>query len=254
MTPDHAKKSATKLFAARISVEQVEEGVALLDSTHKLTKATVRLNEGIVTCKSIEDLSDIKKPEVDLVIWKRELPRHFHSWLEELKPSELPNFRILVEPTDLRPTVQAYFEGCGMPAGNNRDILLDDLDNLVSQFAGIAQCDLVDVRLERVQHNACWKFHRDFVEKRLLTTYLGPNTQWVQPQYAESALLQQNRFKGPIEDLAVDDVAIFKGSNIKPGNGIVHRSPPIEGTGLTRLLLCLNKQSFTSPDQWPDEA
>jgi len=66
-------------------------------------------------------------------------------------------------------------------------------------------------------------------------------------------LLQQHRFKGPIEDLELDDVAIFKGSNIKPGNGIIHRSPPIEGTGLTRLLLCLNKQSFTSPDQWPDE-
>lgn len=28
MTPDHAKQSATKLFAARTSVEQVEEGVA----------------------------------------------------------------------------------------------------------------------------------------------------------------------------------------------------------------------------------
>jgi len=32
----------------------------------------------------------------------------------------------------------------------------------------------------------------------------------------------------------------------------VHRSPPILGTGKTRLLLCLNTPSETSPLPWDD--
>ena len=48
-----------------------------------------------------------------------------------------------------------------------------------------------------------------------------------------------------------NDVAIFKGSAAGSGNGIVHRSPPIVGTGHTRLLLCLNQRTEISPAPWP---
>ncbi|MDP6897208.1 MAG: DUF1826 domain-containing protein, partial [Rhodospirillales bacterium] len=34
------------------------------------------------------------------------------------------------------------------------------------------------------------------------------------------------------------------------GRGIVHRSPPIIGTGCVRLLLCLNEPTVASPDPW----
>ena len=111
--------------------------------------------------------------------------------------------------------------------------------------------DLVDVRLERVSHDSCWKFHRDFVEARLLTTYRGPGTEWVQPIHAERALRAQKRFKGPLEHVRGNDVALFKGNCAGPGSGIVHRSPPIAGTGCTRLLLALNRQSAASPEPWP---
>ena len=226
----------------------------LSTSTLEIATATALPNVGIMACKSAKGLVDIKEPEAELVIWQRALPRWFHSWLEELKPQQLPDLHVLVQPADLRLALQPYFEECGMPAGDNRDLLLGDIDDLVSKFAEITQVDLVDVRLECISHDACWKFHRDSVETRLLTTYRGPNTQWVQPKHAARALSNQTGFEGPIEDLTLHDVAIFKGSSTKPGNGIVHRSPPIEGTGLTRLLLCLNKQSITSPDPWPEES
>ena len=138
-----------------------------------------------------------------------------------------------------------------MPPGDMRDLLIGDVDDLVSAFAGIARSDLVDVRLERVSHDSCWKFHRDYVEARLLTTYRGPGTEWVQPTHAERALSAQKRFKGPLEHVRGNDVAIFKGNCAGPGSGIVHRSPPIAGTGCTRLLLSLNKRSDASPEPWP---
>ena len=208
-------------------------------------------NAGIETCDAAEGLAAIGKPGTELVIWRRALPLCLQTWLERMDAPCLPDMRVLVQPSDLRRAVEPHLNRCGMPPGDMRDVLLGDVEDLVSAFARITRSDLVDVRLERVSHDACWKFHRDCVEARILTTYRGPATEWVQPIYAEGALREQKSYKGPLERLRVHDVAIFKGSCVGPGSGIVHRSPPVAGTGCTRLLLCLNKLSAASPKPWP---
>ena len=131
-----------------------------------------------------------------------------------------------------------------------RDLLVADINGLVFGFADITQSDEVDVRLEPVSGDACWKFHRDNVKTRLVTTYRGLTTEWVQKIYADQAIKEQREFKGPLERLGNGDVAIFKGSFKSQKRGIVHRSPSIAGTGLTRLLLCLNQRTDASPDPW----
>jgi len=206
---------------------------------------------GIATCDAAEGLAAINEPDMALVIWRRALPSCLQAWLDRLDASCLPHLRVLVRPGDLRRAVEPQLDEIGMPPGDMRDLLVGDVDDLVSAFAGIARSDLVDVRLERVSHDSCWKFHRDFVEARLLTTYRGPGTEWVQPIHAERAMRAQKRFKGPLEHVRGNDVALFKGNCAGPGSGIVHRSPPIAGTGCTRLLLALNKRSAASPEPWP---
>ncbi len=206
---------------------------------------------GIETCEAAEGLGAITEPDVELVIWRRSLPLCLETWLEKLDAKLLPNLRVLVQPKDLLRALGPLLNACGLPEGEMRALLVWDVDNLVSAFARIARTDLVDVRLESVSGDACWKFHRDRVAARLLTTYRGPATEWVQPRHAEAALRAQKLFKGPIEHLEAHDVAIFKGSCAGPGSGIVHRSPPIAGTGRTRLLLCLNKPLAASPEPWP---
>ncbi|MCY4230815.1 MAG: DUF1826 domain-containing protein, partial [Alphaproteobacteria bacterium] len=173
---------------------------------------------------------------MELVIWRRALPLCLQTWLDQMDPSCLPDLRILVRPGDLRRAMEPHLDEIGMRPGDMRNLLIADVHDLVLGFAGITRSDLVDVRLERVSHDACWKFHRDCVEARLLTTYRGPATEWVQPVHAERALHTQKRFKGPLEHMRSNDVAIFKGSCAGPGSGIVHRSPPIADTGCTRLL------------------
>ena len=209
------------------------------------------LGVGIQTCDAADGLAAINRPDMELVIWRRALALCLQSWLRQMDASCLPHLRVLVSPGDLRRALQPHLDDCGVPEGDMRDLLIRDVDDLVSAFARITQSDLVDVRLERVGHDACWKFHRDCVEARLLTTYRGPATEWVQPMHAEQALREQKSFKGPLERLRVHDVAVFKGSCAGPGSGIVHRSPPIAGTGQTRLLLCLNKRSVASSEPWP---
>lgn len=213
--------------------------------------APAAFGAGIGTCDAAEGLAAIGNPGMELVIWRRAQPRRLQIWLERMDAPCLPDIRVLVRPRDLRRAVEPHFDDCGMPPGDMRDLLLGDLDVLVSTFARITHSHLVDVRLTRVSHDACWKFHRDWVEARLLTTYRGPATEWVQPVDAERALREQKSYKGPLERLRVHDVAIFKGNGAGPGSGIVHRSPPVVGTGCTRLLLSLNKLSAASPKPWP---
>ena len=204
----------------------------------------------IETCETAEGLGAIAKPDVELVVWRRSLPSRLQTWLERLDATLLPDLRLLVRPEDLVRAMEPPLSDRGLPQGEMRAVLLRDVDDLVSAFARIARTDLVDVRLQSVSGDACWKFHRDCVEARLLTTYRGPTTEWVRPRHAEAALRAQKRFNGPIEHLGAHDVAVFKGSCAGPGSGIVHRSPPIAGTGRTRLLLCLNKPTAASPGPW----
>ena len=83
-----------------------------------------------------------------------------------------------------------------------------------------------------------------------LSTYRGPTTEWVKPQHAAEALQNQKDYQGPIEQFQAFEVGIFKGKHDDLSSGIVHRSPPIAGSGITLLLLCLNKQSEASPERW----
>ncbi len=222
--------------------------VPLAFQKKKLGGSSVPMATGIGICEGSEGLAAIRKPGMELVIWRRALPLCLQTWLERVDASCFPVVRILVKPRDLRPALEPLLDGSGLPAGDMCDLLVADIGDLVAAFADITRSDWVDLRLERLDHDACWKFHRDCVEARLLTTYRGPTTEWVQPIHAERALHEQKRFEGPLERLGDHDVAIFKGSCAGPSSGIVHRSPPIAGTGSTRLFLCLNKPTASSPD------
>ncbi|MBO88218.1 MAG: hypothetical protein CMP14_01740 [Rickettsiales bacterium] len=214
-------------------------------------KHNTLISDGCVrTCGTRDELAVIKDPEVKLVIWQRELSTDLSTWLEQLRPAELPDLRVLTTAKDLTKALHSEFDGDVLPNKDMRDLFVKDIHLLVTKFAAITRNTLVDVRLERISHDACWKFHFDAVEKRLLTTYRGPNTEWIQPEHSTEALRKQRDYSGPIESLKHNDVAIFKGSRAETGMGIVHRSPPIADTGFTRLLLCLNAPSIVSPEPW----
>ena len=241
--------------------------IAKMDNTLSTLKAAKHLSlssnviekiTGLKGCESCEILSlgrnQIKKLDgvEDVAETLQELWISYNLLPNMKGVEKLPKLRVLIKPSDLRRAIEPHLNACGMASGEMRNLLIDDIENLVFTYANITASSLIDVRLERVNNNACWKFHRDFVDTRLVTTYLGPTTEWVQPAHAAQALREQKRFQGPMEDIALHNVAIFKGndSSTQSDSGIVHRSPPISGTGYTRLLLCLNEQSPASPDTW----
>src|SRR5690606_36891561 len=120
-------------------------------------------------------------------------------------------------------------------------------------FAFVSGRRHVDIRLETVTTDACRKFHYDEVPLRLVVTYRGPGTQFVPDGHYEEAVTRQTGYDGPMHDLPRFTAAIFKGSQAERG-GVLHRSPPIAGTGETRLLLCLNVPTLVSPPLWQPQS
>ena len=235
--------------------------MTLIEGTHRKSSVSARAvlvntdgrSDAVRSVETRDCLAGIVEPDVALVIWERTLPLSVRDWLEGLASRQLPNLRVLIAPADIRRAIEPHMDACGMPSGEMRDLLIQDIGKLVSTFADITASNLVDVRPERIVNDACWKFHRDSVETRLLTTYRGPATEWVQPRDAAQAMRQQRHYDGQLERLQDYGVAIFKGSRAQAVSGIVHRSPPIKGSGCTRLLLCLNRPSEVSPAPWsPD--
>lgn len=204
----------------------------------------------VLTGVSPDILGRIHDPEVELVIWKREMPPGLGRWLDRLPVSRMPHGRVLVGATDLSRAVLGLVEEGDMPAEAERDIFTEDVLRLTRLFMQTMETDLVDIRLETICHDACRKFHRDHVAARLLTTYRGPGTEWVRPKDGEGAIAEQQSFQGRIERFPVHTVGLFKGNRCDPSTGIVHRSPPVARTGEVRLLLCLNLPSIVSPPPW----
>jgi hypothetical protein len=90
------------------------------------------------------------------------------------------------------------------------------------------------LRLDVVTTNACRKFHIDALMARLVCTYRGSGTQYgISVDGADPARVFQVQTGSPI---------LLRGTlwPQDPPSGLLHRSPPIEGTGESRLVLVLD--------------
>jgi hypothetical protein len=200
-------------------------------------------------------LAAVARREVGLAVWCRKSDEALAAWLDGLPAEKLPRGRLLLRPYQTESAVAALLQEAQGDAADDREAALRasftaDVARLVRVFADLSGTRMVDLRLEAIQHDACWRFHYDHVRLRLACTYSGPATQWVPSEAREIALAWQRDYAGPLRELPRFAAALFKGA-LAPGQvGVVHRSPPLAGTGRTRLFLCLNEPSSVSPLPW----
>jgi hypothetical protein len=129
-----------------------------------------------------------------------------------------------------------------------------DIANLVSIFSHLFELENIGLRLGMLDKAMCPRFHVDHVPCRLVCTYGGIGTQWLEDAYVDRSKLG-SRSGGLSDDLSgliVDAEAIgtmpnyaiglLKGSRWE-GNeqhGAVHRSPHLSAEFPRRLLLTLD--------------
>jgi hypothetical protein len=198
----------------------------------------------VVEAEGPEALASIARADTHLAIWRRAADhpiRKITPWLDALAPEHLPEGRFLASLAEVPKRLAILCDLVELADCTERMALISDVANLATRFAAQARVDWVDLKLEAMDHDSCWRFHRDHVGFRLNATYRGPGTEWVPAADGVRALRSQRRYRGPLHALPRYGAGLFKGVSLVGKQAIVHRSPPIEGRGVTRLFLCLNE-------------
>ena len=89
----------------------------------------------------------------------------------------------------------------------------------------------------------CPRWHVDRVPIRMLCTYAGPGTEWLENQGVDKRTLSnQELVDSPCQRASLGEVVILKGAlwQGNEGLGAIHRSPAITSDEKQRMLLTLD--------------
>jgi len=209
-----------------------------------------------LTSPQAETLRAIREPGVNLCLWKRPARPAIANLMERVVAAKarlalevtLDSAAALTAAACAHLPLRAFEDDYAFP------LWLDDLARLAALFREITGAPAVRLRLDRVADPACAVFHADTLALRLLCTYHGPGTQWLENENvrrdelglrgrsivdANVAIVVEAE---KIRTIPTWHVAVFKGRGW-PGeeaNALVHRSFPICCTEHPRIRLCLD--------------
>lgn len=194
------------------------------------------------------DLTRIYETDINICIVERQVNESVNDFIRHLLK---------------RPTSVSFVENIEFASFNFFGLLPDaehlpgypDFCKDVARLVGL-YCDLFDlkrvgIRLRTLNHAMCPKFHFDSVTCRLICTYGGIGTQWLEDAYIDRRKLgtgsgglcdeESGLILDPdaVQTMPSYAIGLFKGSHWE-GNelhGVVHRSPQINSP---RLLLTLD--------------
>lgn len=197
----------------------------------------------IAVAENPENLRAFLQPECAAVLWQRQPQRAFQDWIDSLDPSSLPQGRIVLRPSAVASAVATLCDTAGMPRCVERDQLINDIRTLAKVFAELIQTPYLRLRLQAVTTNACRKFHIDSITARLVCTYRGQGTQY--------GISTDGQDPERVFSVATGAPILLRGTlwPARPASGLLHRSPPIEGSGETRLVLVLDAMSSAEEDE-----
>ena len=165
------------------------------------------------------------------VIWSRQILPDFQSWIDQIDPTLLPNSRKVLHKSVIQETLEDVFNNARIPQSDQLDWLLKDITQLGKVFSNLMQVDFLRLRLDVVSTNSCRKFHVDSVTGRLICTYRGEGTQY--------GISRDENEPVDIFSVPTGSPVLLSGLLSSKENGLelLHRSPPIEGTGVKRFVL-----------------
>ena len=190
-------------------------------------------------------LSDALQEDVNLSVWQRRLPSHIAGFAQTLLTLGEP----LAESLTIEPDANGDVETLRL-AMAYRDLaghagFVADITWLVRAFSCLLEARRVGLRLRVLDKAMCPRFHVDHVPLRLITTYAGAGSQWLQegmmPRHRLGVPAYEPTVASDIDQLLAGEVALFKGEKWQgnEGAGIIHRSPQV-APGERRLILTLD--------------
>jgi len=189
---------------------------------------------GIEITATPDGLSAINRPDCAATIWQRPMDTAFQTWFDRLDPEHLPRARVILRPEKVQKALEQILDATALPASTERSFWIKDATFLAETFAQVMQAPFIRLRLDAITTNACRKFHIDALTARLICTYRGTGTQYgISPDGEDPRHIFTVPTGSPI---------VLRGTRWPetPKSGLLHRSPPIEGTGETRSVLVLD--------------
>lgn len=193
--------------------------------------------------------TNIYQEDTNIVIWQRRLANGLNSAVSDFLNNYSTTAAVLaVTPKNTHDVLRDTFGESDMIS-----TLSDDIAMLVDMFCCLFDLKRAGLRLTVLDRAMCPRFHVDRIPCRLVTTYQGITTEWLNHNVVDRSKLgagnqgktdeQSGLFKSidDINRLSEGDVALLKGENWdeNKGAGLVHRSPPVS-SGERRLLLTLD--------------
>jgi hypothetical protein len=184
----------------------------------------------------LADLVEIFDPGVQVCSWQREIDPAIEAYLSQLQQAgEVQALETVC------PAAQPNL-GC-LPEGLGRSSLIDDLSFLRDVVCELLGCGEAGLRMARVGHAMCPGWHVDHVSIRLVCTYLGPGTQWLDDQDVDRDGLQSARTRQSTYVQAIPgEIVLLKGDSWQENEafGAVHRSPELDPSASLRTLVTLD--------------
>jgi hypothetical protein len=200
---------------------------------HLMPYETLSKTSRHLVISSAEEINQILNPEINLVIWERSLHDSLFEYANlcvEMPEGHRDNLRM-----NRRPQLPG------------ESLFLEDVDKLQSIFQKLNGNKKIQIGLSRVTTVQCPLFHVDFVPIRLITTYVGIGTEWVEEGDCDRTHLGCGRNDHLVPDtskiqrVAPGHVCLLKGEAY-PGNrgyGAIHRSPTPDKPRLVLRMDCL---------------
>lgn len=187
-------------------------------------------------------LTDILHDGVNLAVWQRQLPAQVEDFAALVLSlgQMLTDERVIEVDEQRAPELNGLLREAADLYGYEGFVA--DVSWLVAAFTCLLGARRVGLRLRVLDGAMCPRFHVDHVPLRLLTTYAGAGSEWVEEGAIERARMQPEQ--PPVDKvrrLVAGEVAVLKGEKWlgNEGAGLVHRSP-LTGPGERRLLLSLD--------------
>ena len=136
-----------------------------------------------------------------------------------------------------------------LPAPEAAKPLVDDIATIAEAMAFLFETRTVGLRLRLLDGAMCPRFHCDNLPVRLVTTYVGPGSEWLPEDAINRKGLGAPHPDKPeiatdnaaVRRLSPGDIGLIKGSGWigSEERGLVHRSPALE-SGSKRLLMSID--------------
>jgi hypothetical protein len=188
----------------------------------------------------LADLTRIFAPETQVCLHPRRPPAGFPEALATLQAQGWSGLRRVVRlDADGAPDPAALT----VPLLADHPVLVQDLTFLMELYGELLGCPLIGLRVESLNRAMCPGWHLDRTGIRLLCTWCGPGTEWLDDPGIDLGRLPGSAADTPASGQAQPcDILLLKGSAWQgnAGGGAIHRSPTPAPGAAPRLLVALD--------------